>query len=256
MQVRASWAMNSPFVKNCTGCVATAAGQRHRMAHLRFLVRLAGALHFDIKVVRENARPALRGFFGAHHVALVDGRADVAELGAGQHDQAIRLVMVGMQFRATRGQRFEPFDAHLGAALVLVGEPGLRQQIAQLQVAGVVLGQQQQAVRFLAVVVVGDPRVDANDRFHALAARRFIEAHHAKQVGQVGDGQRPLLVFGGRSHHVVDAHQAIDDRVFGVHAQVRKSGGKCRSGHGTILTRHAAWEDFDRQAAMAAQAVL
>ena len=39
----------------------------------------------------------LRGFFRAHDVALVDRRADGAELGAGQHDEAIGLVVVGMQ---------------------------------------------------------------------------------------------------------------------------------------------------------------
>jgi hypothetical protein len=64
-------------------------------------------------------------------------------MGARQHDQAVRLRLAGMQRRGAGGQRLEPFGADLGAALVLVGEPGLRQQLAQLQVAGVVLGQQQ-----------------------------------------------------------------------------------------------------------------
>ena len=117
----------------------------------------------------------------------------------------------------------QPLGAHLGAALVLVGQPGARQQFAQLQVAHAVLRQQQQARRLVAVVVVGDPDVDADDRLDALAARCLVELDHAEQVGQVGDGQRRLLVLGRRLDHVVDAHQAVDDRVLRVHAQMDES---------------------------------
>ena len=89
--------------------------------------------------------------------------------------------------------------------------------------------------RLLAVVVVGDPGVDPDDRLEPLAARRFIEAHHAEHVGQVGHGQRRLLVLGGNADQVVDAHEAVDDRVFGVDAQV----GEGRGSHGRILTGRA-----------------
>ena len=64
--------------------------QRHRMAHLRFLVGLAGALDLDIEMAGENRAPsAARIALGQRQVAVFDGDADVAEMRARQHDQAI-----------------------------------------------------------------------------------------------------------------------------------------------------------------------
>lgn len=173
-------------------------------------------------MAREDARPARGGLLGLVDVAVLDGLADVAEVRARQHDQRVGLVLLRMQRGDGGGQRFQPFDADLGAALVLVGQPRLGQQLAQLQVAGVVLGEDEQAERLFAVVVVGDPRVHADHGLDALAARGLVETHHAKQVGQVGDGQRGLLVLDGGGDQVVDAYQAVDDRILRVHAQVHE----------------------------------
>ena len=58
--------------------------------------------------------------------------ADVTTVKAGQCNQPALL-----------RQGLEPVDANLRTAAMLIGQPGTRQQFAQLQITGVVLHQQQ-----------------------------------------------------------------------------------------------------------------
>ena len=196
--------------------------QRDRLPQFRF--RLTGALHLDVEMPGEKRRPAPRATFGGGQIAVAERHADVAELRARQCDQAAR--------RALPLQVFQPFGADFGAPAMLVGQPCLGQQFAQLQVAGTIFHQQQQARRLVTVFVVADPGIAADDRLDALAARRLVELDHAEQVGQVGDGQRRLAVGGGGAHRIVDAHQSIDDRIFGMQAQVNE----LRGSHGRHFT--------------------
>jgi hypothetical protein len=169
------------------------------MAHLLLLVGLAGALDLDVEMAREQAAQRWAQAFSALAMSPLSMAWPTSPNWA--PDSTIRPFACGTSGSSveTAGrQRFQPLDADLGAALVLVGQPGLRQQIAQLQVAGAVLRQQQQAERLVAVVVVGDPGVDPDDRLDALAARRLVEADHGEGVGQVGHGQGRLLVLGRR----------------------------------------------------------
>ena len=128
---------------------------------------------------------------------------------------------------------------------MLVVEPGARQQFAQLQIAGAVLDQQQQARRLVALVVVADPDIAADDRLDALATGGLVKLDHAEQIGQVADAKRRLAVFKGGFDHVVEAHQAIDDRIFGMQAEV----GKLRRAHRAILPVHPVALDHRKPAA-------
>jgi len=107
---------------------------------------------------------------------------------------------------------------------VPVLQPGARQQLAQVAIAGAVLRQQQQSKRAVAIGVVRDPQIAADDRLDAAAARGGVEAHRSEQVAQIGQRQRALLVARGRVHRFVDPHQAVDDRELGVQAQMNEAG--------------------------------
>ena len=63
-----------------------------------------------------------------------------------------------------------------------------------------------------------------NGKIRINTARGRVKAYRAKQVRQIGQRQRTLLVARGRLHRFVDSHQAIDDRELGVQAQMNKTG--------------------------------
>ena len=62
------------------------------------------------------------------------------------------------------------------------------------------------------------PDLGANERLDAALAPFLVELDGAKQVAQVGNGQRRLAVGSGRLDHLVDAGGAINDGKFGVQA--------------------------------------
>jgi hypothetical protein len=81
-----------------------------------------------------------------------------------------------------------------------------------------IAAQQQQARRLVALAIVSDPDVAADDRLHPRGARRLVELHHAEQVGQVGKRERRHAVFRGARHRCIDAHDAVSDGEFAVQA--------------------------------------
>ena len=168
------------------------------------------ALHFEIKPPGEQPRPVLRQ--PARIVILPRNQrlADVALMSAGQRNQTAGADLV------------EPRLHHLGTAAILVAAVGPGQQFAQAQVTLVVLRQQQYAKRVVAVGLVAQQQVAANDRFDAFATRRLIELDHAKDVAEVGQCQCRHAVGFRRSYCVVDAHNAIDDGIFAVKAEVNE----------------------------------
>ncbi len=123
---------------------------------------------------------------------------------------------------------FQPGEPHFGAVAMLVLEERPRQQRAQVEIAATVLHQQQQAVRVVALGVVGDPDIAAQDRLDPALARSLVEADRSKEVGAVGEGERSLPVRRSLGHRVVDAHDAVDDRELRVQTKMDE-----------LLTAHA-----------------
>jgi hypothetical protein len=173
----------------------------------------------------EHLRPGLRTHIGLVQLAGREQLPDVAQRAARQRDQAA-VVALG-QLRA----------GDLGAAVAARREVGGGEQFAQAQVAGAILHQQQQARRAVVLVgriLVADPDIAADDGLDALAARRGVELDHAEQVGQVGDRQRRLPVRRRLRDDLIDARQAIGDRVFAVKTEMDEAW-KRRGGHGTAI---------------------
>ncbi len=97
-----------------------------------------------------------------------------------------------------------------------------RDQRAQIQIAGAVLHQHRHAGRVIAIQIVGDPQIAADDRLDAAFARRQIKAHRTEHVGAVGQRQRALPVRRRLGDRVVDSHDAVDDRKLRMQAKMDK----------------------------------
>ena len=61
-----------------------------------------------------------------------------------------------------------------------------------------------------------------NDGFDTFSPTFFVKLDRSEEVVQVGDGQRGLCVFGCHLDHIVDAASGVNDREFGVKAQVNE----------------------------------
>ncbi|ERJ36251.1 hypothetical protein L810_0713 [Burkholderia sp. AU4i] len=187
-------------------------GERRGLLDVRLGARLAVTLQLDVEAAREHLRPALgvtaRGFF----VARGKREPDIALLRARQREEPLRELAV------------EPARVEFRTAAVLVREPRLRQQLAEIQVADLVLDEQQQPRRLVAVVGIGDPDVAAGDRLDALAAGFLVETDEAECVAEIGERERALTVRGRRLDDVVNAHDAVGNREFGVNAKMDEAG--------------------------------
>ncbi len=184
--------------------------QCQRPLHTAFKrqMRATQALQFDVEALREQLRPRLRPCFGLTLVAGEQRMADVAMVRAGKRDQ-IGGAAVGKP---------RPLDFRAAAPHVFAIRA--RQQLAQPQVAVARLRQQQQSVRLVAVGVVFDPGVAADDRLDAGTACLAVEFDQAEQIGQIGQRQRRHAVGRRAAHRLVDAYDTIRNRVLAVQPQV------------------------------------
>jgi hypothetical protein len=98
-----------------------------------------------------------------------------------------------------------------------------RDELAQAQVAGPGLAQEQQPEGFVAVGVVLQPAVGADDRLHAGRAGGAVELDHAEEVRGVGQRQRRHGVGPGARHRLLDAHDSVAHRVLAVQPQVNET---------------------------------
>ena len=126
MQTRASCARKSSGVRNWIGCVATmgtpaASRERDGRLHQRFVVGMAGALHFEHVALRKPRGPFAGEPFRRGGVALQQRLSDIAVARAGQRDQAF-------------GAFIEPRPIELRAAAMLMRQVRARQPAAKPQV--------------------------------------------------------------------------------------------------------------------------
>ena len=216
MQTRASCGRKSSCSRNWIGCVATTgsfvwAPSAQRGAGLRGVALVAGAVQFEEVAARERGGHPLGGEFRGLDLAGEQQRADVAVTASRQRDQALREAAVPF---------LEPLEPHLGAIAMLVLQVRPRQQVTQVQVARAVLDEDGQAERVVAVGVVRDPQVAADDRLDALLARRGIEPHGTEDVGAVRQRQRALPVARRLPDRLVDPNDAVDDGELGVEPEM------------------------------------
>ena len=171
----------------------------------------AVALHLQIEGVRERRSPVLRRLDRPGMVACQQELAHLAATGPRQRNQPARRL------------RRQPFGQQLGMALVLILQPGPGKQLAQPPVAGIVGCNQQQPIRPITVLGIGDPDIGRADGLQPLARSLFVELHPAEQVGRIRQRQRHLPVGHGRRHGLVQPHDGVDHRILGTHPQMDKT---------------------------------
>ena len=151
-----------------------------------------------------------RRVVGARIVALHQRLADGASLCARQGDQPF------VQFLQP-GQLDDRLVFHHVLGI------GPRNQLGQVQVALLVLHQHHQA-RCSARVRTQTFQHDlcTNDRLDALAPRFPVELDGAEQVVEIGNGDGRLAIFGRGLDDFINTAGRVNDREFGVQAQVDK----------------------------------
>jgi hypothetical protein len=148
--------------------------------------------------------------------------ADIAIPGAGQAQEV------------TGATRIQPFATQFGPPPVLVLDEGPGEDLAQLAVTLAVPADQQHPGRLVALDLVGDPAVGADDRLDALAAGTLVKLDHPEQVGEIGDAKGRHAVSSGAGNGRIHLHDPVGDRVLGMETQVDVAGG-VGFGHPGIL---------------------
>ena len=140
-------------------------------------------------------------------------------------------------------------DARFATLLTL--EIGATDERGQIAIARIVHAQQRDARRLDFFSGFGDEQIDADDGLHAAPERSAIELHHREQIALIGDRDRRHPAFGHLFDERRDAHHAVDQRIFGVQAQVDE-GSHTRDFTGPKLRRCADEMPFARSAARCA----
>ena len=107
---------------------------------------------------------------------------------------------------------------------------GLRQKLAQAQIARIVADNQHGAKGFVGRIRIAYPYVRRADGLNPCTAAGFIEFHQAEFVHQIADAQSRQTVFLRFGNQFFNPHHTVGNRKFGMQAQ----GDVGRLGHGKI----------------------
>ena len=211
-----------------TSLVATTGTpQRHRQSQRAgdalLLAGAPGALQLEVEAVAEQRQPGFERSTGRVIVAREQRPADVAFPRAGQRDQAGRAVGV------------EPCPVQQRPMAPLPFEVGPRHEPGQVAVAAVVLAEQHEAARLRALALLAQQRIHAHERLDPARLRRTVELHEREEIALVGQRHGGHAEPRAGIHQAlarelavlvlaVDAHDAVHERVLGVHVQVDEAG--------------------------------
>ena len=185
----------------------------------------AKALNFDVEAVTKQRTPIACQAFRQRPVVHHERLAEIPVVRARERDQTIATNLV------------EPALPELGPPTILVGAISPGKKLGQPQVSAMRLAQQKETVRLVAVCLVLEPDVASDDGFHPAGARLLIELDHAEDIGKVGDRERRHRVLRRRLHGLVEANNAIHDRVFAVQSQMderRRHAGYFKARRGQV----------------------
>ncbi len=190
-------------------------GEANRRGDERVVIGVPGALHLEIAAAGKGSRPPLSRLARACRISLKERRPDFAAARARERDEAL-------------GPFVEPLVPHFRPAAILIRAVRARQPFGELQISGARLREQQRAKGLVALGVVRQPDVAAEDRLDPVRARRLVELDEAERVREIGDRERRHRVGRRGRDRVGDAQRPVGDRKFAVQTQMDESG----SGHG------------------------
>ena len=150
---------------------------------------------------------------GLVHIAGRDRSRDVGRHAAGGADEALAV-----------GSQEVEIDAR---PVVIAVKLRAASDLQQVQIAGLVLGQQKE-MGALAVelrVAVGHAPgghvgLDADDRLDGVVLTSLVEGHDAIHDAVIGQGQGRLVELPGPLSQLVDAAQAVEQRIFGMNVEM------------------------------------
>ena len=155
------------------GCYHRRPGRR-RQVYRRFeigvLLRSAGALHFEVKTIREQRPPVDQPGAGLVELVVQQSPPHFALATAGQRDQTIGI--------SSQPGMIDQWNAPL-----LTFKIATAHQPGQVMVTGQVLTQQHQPRGFLAAPY---PHFRADDRLDSHPKRGLVELDEGKQIAHIG----------------------------------------------------------------------
>ena len=114
--------------------------------------------------------------------------------------------------------------------IAVFADIGLRQKLAQAQIARIVADNQHGAKGLVGRIRIAYPHVRRADGLNSCTAAGFIEFHQAEFVHQIADAQSRQTVFLRFGNQFFNPHHTVGNREFGMQAQ----GDIGRLGHGKI----------------------
>ncbi len=186
-------------------------GERNRRVQILLLAHAAGAGELQVVTLGKQRQPVAQHLLGALRLTCQQRTTDIALATTGQGDQAVAVPD-------------QPGFVDAGNAAHLAFQITARHQASQIEIALPVLAQQHQPRRFILVLGIAHPQLDADDRLDAGGLRRAVELHHREQIGLIGHrAGRHSRCRTGR-HQRLDAHQSVHQGVFGVDVQMDETG--------------------------------
>ncbi len=174
------------------------------------------ALQFDVEAVAETGVQALQQCLGLGAVAGLQQHTHGAEGAAGQADQPIAERLQFVQ----RDLRRLPALVDVEAAV----------ELHQVFVTALGLGQQHDGRRVARALTrlrldIGHVDLTAEDRLDACPAQRHRHLERREHVVGVGHGDSRHAGGFAEARQLLEADGALQQRVFGVEAEVNESGG-------------------------------
>ncbi len=194
-------------------------GQGHGGVHVLFITGTVGTLQFDVETLGEHAQPVAQQRLGFVAPAGHQGLADIAFLACGQGNQPL-------------AGRSDPVTLENHQAIALAVGPAARNQLGKVTVTRRVHGQEAEARQRCLRVGTGQPQVGTADRLDPGTHGGLVELHQRAHVALVSDRHRRHVHSSQRLGQRFDPHQAVDQREFGVDAQVNEGnrhGESCSS---------------------------
>src|SRR3569623_706398 len=189
-------------------CHALGTGEAHRLVQILLDVRPAGTQQYKVTTVTAQLAPVGERRLGGGASARQQRLAHVAGL-TGQRDQP-------------GARAVQPVLAHRRHTAFLAFDVAPRDEAGEIEIALAILAQQQQSGRLMMIGLVVHPQVDADQGFDARRQRRLVELHHGEQIALVGHRHRRHARGGAGRHQRFHAHDAVDQRIFGVDSQMNE----------------------------------
>ena len=184
-------------------------------------IHQAVALNFDVVVLAEHIEPPLQLFLGFGFRFEENGLRNLGPDAAAGGNQAL---VVALQQLAVNAREFG----------VHALNKAQRAELAQVVVAGLVLGQQQLVVAHVAlpflaaegllVTVLHQVKLAAHNGLHVVLIGLGHEVERPKHVAVVGESHRGHAIGLRLLHQLADAGLAVEQRVLRVAVEVRENG--------------------------------